>query len=249
MKKLKVAYLSDTHDKHNDVEIPECDMIIHGGDFTNFGRLTEVSSFIYWYENLNIKHKVLVCGNHEVMISKQFHVLQQMCQSKNIRLLDNSAVEIEGLKIWGSPYSVLFGDWVFMDTDDKLAAIWKQIPGDADLVITHTPAFGVLVYSLMGHNNCGSASLLTELERIKPLLHMCGHIHESRGLQVISGTPTISANGAVVSANARAVEYKPYLFEISIDDAGKKTIEVLQPEGLNRLLKHEQEASVLGAKK
>ena len=34
---LRIACISDTHGRHRSVRVPPCDVLIHGGDFTNVG--------------------------------------------------------------------------------------------------------------------------------------------------------------------------------------------------------------------
>ena len=66
---MKIVSISDTHSKHNELEIPECDLFIHGGDFTYFsnGGESEIIDFLTWFSLQPAKHKVFIAGNHEVL--------------------------------------------------------------------------------------------------------------------------------------------------------------------------------------
>jgi hypothetical protein len=53
-------------------------------------------------------------------------------------------VEIEGLKIFGSPYQPLFYNWGFQYHASRAEEIWSAIPKDTDILITHGPPHGIL---------------------------------------------------------------------------------------------------------
>ena len=175
--------------------MPETDMIIHAGDFTYHGEIKEVQKFLRWYGEQKAKHKILVCGNHEVEISKQPELLKAMCENEGIQLLHNSHTVIEGLTIFGSPNSLKFGSgWAYNSTENELENIYYTVLPDTDIVITHGPAYGRLDRVLSGQL-VGSMALtkrLTELSNLK--LHVTGHIHESRGTLLRNGVLTVNAS-------------------------------------------------------
>jgi Icc-related predicted phosphoesterase len=192
---MKIVCLSDSHMHHKKIKMPESDMIIHAGDFTYRGELDEVKKFLQWYGEQKAKYKLLVCGNHEVEISKQpFQLLQQMCEDQGIRILNNNHTIVEGLTIFGSPNSSKFGyGWAYNSTENELENIYSSILPDTDVIITHGPAYGRLDRVLMG-NYVGSMALtkrISELSNLK--LHVTGHIHESRGTLIRNGVLTVNA--------------------------------------------------------
>jgi Icc-related predicted phosphoesterase len=192
---MKICCLSDTHQHHKKIKMPEVDMVIHAGDFTYHGELEEVKKFLQWYGEQKAKYKLLVCGNHEVEISKQpFQLLQQMCEDQGIRILNNTHTIIEGLTIFGSPNSNKFGHgWAYNSTENELENIYASILPDTDVIITHGPAYGRLDRVLMG-THAGSMALakrISELSNLK--LHVTGHIHESRGTMIRNGVLTVNA--------------------------------------------------------
>lgn len=192
---MKIACISDTHMHHKKIVMPkDVDMIIHAGDFTYHGEFDEVKKFLQWYGEQEAKHKLLVCGNHEVEISKQpFQLLQQMCKNEGIQLLHNSHTIIGGLTIFGSPYSNKFGNgWAYMGDEADLCNIYDSILPDVDIVITHGPAYKELDWCPNGH--VGSAALQHRLKELTNLkLHVTGHIHESRGTMIKNGRFTVNA--------------------------------------------------------
>ena len=118
-------------------------------------------------------------------------------QFPNIIYLYNSSVTINGIKIWGSPFSNIFGQWAFMKYDEDLTKIWKSIQADTDILITHGPAYGNgdRVENAYGRDpNVGSVSLYNKLAKLRKLkLHVTGHIHEAAGLYIGKWT-TINAS-------------------------------------------------------
>lgn len=214
--KLRITHISDTHNKHNQLinDLPGGDILIHSGDFTSIGREHEVKNFINWLKlRNNYKHKIFIAGNHDITFQSEklfrlksmwfdlaeYHdegadgkpewlkeVLENELDS-NIFYLENSFVEIDGIKIWGSPYSPTFGrDWAFnVDRGHDAAQIWNEIPNDADMVITHTPIYGYNDRTYNTNENVGCADLYHRLHEVKPHLHFCGHVHEAYGWKTI----------------------------------------------------------------
>ena len=68
---LRLVLLSDTHQLHREVEVPDGDIFIHAGDFTMFSESMEaVADFNDWLGELPHRHKIVVPGNHEFLIAK-----------------------------------------------------------------------------------------------------------------------------------------------------------------------------------
>jgi len=193
--------------------MPECDMIIHSGDFTYHGEFDEVKKFLSWYGQQKAKHKLLICGNHEVEISRQpFQLLQQMCENEGIQILNNSHTVINGLTIFGSPYTPKFGNWAYMKEDYLLADIYNSIQPNVDILITHGPPLGILDQNMAGHY-CGSNSLKNRIEELDNLkLHVFGHIHESRGTQLYNNK--LFVNAAICGIPYTDVLINPITVEI-----------------------------------
>lgn len=211
-KKQKIWHISDTHTFHNLLTVPEdIDIVIHSGDCSNprdpFRNEPEVRAFIDWYSALPIKTKIYVAGNHDSSIERGL-VTGKDFLDNGILYLENDAVTVNGVKIFGSPYTPMFGNWSFMRARHKLDRIWnKAIPDDSDIVIVHGPPKGVLDLSYDGDGKlefCGDKSLMNKLKIVKPKLMLFGHIHNNKdiinaGTRVVYGLETIFSNGSVVT--------------------------------------------------
>jgi Icc-related predicted phosphoesterase len=112
-------------------------------------------------------------------------VKQSMC---NATYLDNDVCEIHGLKIYGTPYSKTYGRWSFMKSEEDLDREWAKIPEGIDILVVHTPPFGVLDL-VEGAGHVGSVTLADHIfNRVKPKLVVCGHLH-------LNGAKTEQKNG------------------------------------------------------
>ncbi|CRG85839.1 hypothetical protein PISL3812_02847 [Talaromyces islandicus] len=101
-------------------------------------------------------------------------------------------------KIFGSPFSRFSGRWAFRyDTAEEGEHLWSQVPSDADIIVTHTPPFGYCDRHHQddekGNTSSGCKQLLNTLRNIRPILSICGHVHESRGYERIQWDGASSA--------------------------------------------------------
>jgi Icc-related predicted phosphoesterase len=127
-------------------------------------------------------YKIFVAGNHDDMCEAVPSLVKQLFHENDIIYLDNAQVEIEGIKIWGSPYTPRYGGWSFMkERGDEMSRIWKMIPEDTDILITHGPPMNILDFTLRGKVNAGCWDLAHKIKQIKPKLHLFGHVHEGYG--------------------------------------------------------------------
>ena|SRR3990167_7434738 len=61
--------ISDTHSKHTSIPfMPDGDVLIHAGDFSNVGTAKEILEFNEWLGTLKNKyrHIIVIAGNHDV---------------------------------------------------------------------------------------------------------------------------------------------------------------------------------------
>jgi len=136
--------------------------------------------------------------------------------------LHDRSIQLYGLTFYGTPYHIkrgcLFQANAFGKNINEFNSIIKQIPKDVDILITHFPPYGVGDFANGLH--IGSDVLLNEIKnRIKPIMHIFGHIHQSLGIYFVENCSTTFVNTAL----------KPRIFEIMIP---KKHI--LQPNNINQ---------------
>lgn len=201
-----------THTYHDLLEIPpNTDMVIHSGDCSNprdpYNNEPEVRNFIDWFKELPIEHKIYVAGNHDTSIEKGL-VKKIDFSGYNIHYLENDYIDIDGIKIFGSPHTPNFGNWAFMKDRGKINRVWENVDSDVDIFVVHGPPKGILdlSYSREGVlEYCGCNALKKHiLNRIKPKLCLFGHIHNTEdiinaGTLKLSNYSTVFSNGSVVT--------------------------------------------------
>ena len=168
---MKILFLSDTHGQHRKLKnLPEADILIHGGDITHNGTEEEVVDFVDWLDSLTYKYKIFIAGNHDECLDSA-RIEEGL--PENCFYLAHSGITVEGIKIWGMPY--------FLSDDYKGLMRFKvgAISKDADIVISHFPPLGVLDKSAF-EENMGNEDLRRRVESIKPKLHIFGHIRSLR---------------------------------------------------------------------
>lgn len=214
--KKKIVVISDTHGKHAKLKIPRSDILIHAGDFTCRGEYFEVLGFLEWFKDQPAEHKVYIAGNHELSLDpitrnrmNSGHTLPGMYINQGCNYLQNSQTIINGIKIYGTPYTPRFYDWAFNgdDTDvgePSLRDIYSNIPHDTDILICHGPPFGMMD-SCERDGRVGSKELLTAIEERPNLKLVCtGHIHECGGQTQQLGN-TLIVNAASLGADYRTL--------------------------------------------
>lgn len=199
-KALSIVVVSDTHNNHEVLEVPEGDIFLHCGDFTDKSDWDDQTSslvtqstiaFNRWLGTLPHRYKIVICGNHEVGFGKLSKEKIQTEVLTNCLYLKNELIEIEGLSIYGA-------SWSFTRHQKTM---WPLIPSNIDILMTHVPPEFILDLAYESeeivsvepclqcggqvHDNYqhwGSQSLAREVnQRIKPRVHCFGHVHDSRG--------------------------------------------------------------------
>ena len=198
---MKIVFISDTHGFHESLELPKGDMIIHAGDVTKRGKRNQVIDFLDWYSKLDFKHKIFIAGNHDFHFEKENQEEINNMIPKNVTYLNDSGIEIDGLKIWGSPVQPWFYDWAFnRQRGAEIQKHWDLIPNDLDILITHGPPRGILDLTVR-NKSAGCENLLCKIKEVKPKIHIYGHIHEGYGKIEMFGIEFI--NASVLDVNYR----------------------------------------------
>ena len=205
------------------------DLLIVAGDLTarhSFGEFA--FDFITWISKQDYKKKIVVAGNHDTMLGEGTEKLlepfaEYLCDSGTeityypyLAPPDPDKIGITykrtTLKVWASPWTKTFPNMnphckaFTVDTEEELEAKWAIIPEDIDILITHSPPYGILDKNSK-QEHCGSETLFKELYRIKPKLHVFGHIHESYG--ILGNLPEHYSINQFVNASHVNERYQP----------------------------------------
>lgn len=182
---MKIVCISDTHNQLEKITIPDGDILIHSGDFSMRGTPKEIEHFNIGLGRLPHKTKIVIAGNHDWGFQKD--PLNSRNLLTNAIYLEDTFVEVSGLKIYGSPWQPTFFNWAFnLNRGEQIAEKWNLIPEDVDILITHgPPAFvrDIVHRDRMIIENVGCVDLLNKIGKLHNLkAHIFGHIHEQHGV-------------------------------------------------------------------
>ena len=208
---LKFVAISDTHCRHRSLRLPKGEVLLHAGDISSRSSRPEIEDFLDWLGKLPFAHKVFIAGNHDFFFERQTEALIRQLLPPGVHYLKDEAVVVDGVKIWGSPYTPWFYRWAFNKRrGEPLARHWSKIPPDTDILLTHGPVYGILD-QLLNEQHAGDKDLLRKVVEIKPKVHVCGHIHEAYGSVKRQGIRFINA---CVLNERYELANKPISFEL-----------------------------------
>jgi Icc-related predicted phosphoesterase len=184
--------------------VPDGDLLVHAGDLTLRGERREVEDFNAWLEELPHRHKIVVAGNHDWVFEREPRLARSCLTAA--AYLEDSAITVEGLRVYGSPWQPWFMSWAFnLPRGRALREKWASIPAGTDLLLTHAPPRGVgdrlagplvraLSFAAGQRGHAGCRDLLSAVRRVRPRLHVFGHIHEGYGTHLQEGTIFVNAS-------------------------------------------------------
>ena len=190
---LRLLLVSDLHTDLDAAEAiveraPGFDVLVGAGDFAvkrrGLGRIIPVLAAIE-------TPTVLVPGNGE-----SAGELADACADwPAARVLHGSGTEIRGIPFFGLGGGVPvtpFGAWSYDFTEDEARALLADCP-PAAVLISHSPPLGHADLD-RGGRHLGSRSVREAIERTRPRLVACGHVHDSWGVLSRAGdTPIVNA--------------------------------------------------------
>jgi Icc-related predicted phosphoesterase len=185
------------------------DLLLHCGDWTMMSHsMAAVKDFDAWLGELPGR-KVIVPGNHEAYLYED----PSLCSlTPNATILVNEGIEIDGLRIWGSPVTPTGGGAYCVRSAEDRRRIYASIPSGLDILVTHSPPFGILD-SFPGGPHQGDAELLEAVQRFRPRMHVFGHIHGGRGITTVDGITYL--NAAMLTQHGDLVD-RPWLVQMKV---------------------------------
>jgi Icc-related predicted phosphoesterase len=196
--KKKITFISDTHTKHKHLtnDLPGGDILIHCGDISSRGYMTEIKNFLEWFDGIKgYEHKIFIAGNHDFGFQDNPKECAKLLQDyPTVTYLEDSSVIVDGIKIYGSPWQPRFHNWAFnVNRGWDIAQKWEKIPQDTDILITHGPSLGILDITNISER-VGCEDLYKRVMEINPKVHAFGHIHSSYGMKEMDGMTFINAS-------------------------------------------------------
>lgn len=172
---MKLCCIADIHGHHREIDLPDADVLVIAGDLTMNGEEEVYRDFLKWCKEdcAQFKKILVIAGNHD------FHntILPELAEQHNVIYLENSGVEIDGIKFWGCPFTPNLPDWSY----PEFPKCYDSIPEDTRVLINHAPMKGVLDDMIWQY---GSSLLRKKIFSLmeKKLTHLIhGHIHSDGG--------------------------------------------------------------------
>lgn len=225
---VSIVCVSDTH--NSQPKLPDGDILIHAGDLTQSGSLKELQPTLTWLRSQSHPTKIVVAGNHDLLLDTSRDDATKQAESERAKhnwgdmiYLQNEETTVicangRRLRIYGSPYSPRHGNWAFQYPRSQ--DVWAEsVPDGIDVLITHGPPRAHL--DLL---NLGCVYLLQALWRVRPRLHVFGHVHEGAGSEwlLFDGLQrayerTVVARGGLWNLLATMREFVRAFFYLSVE--------------------------------
>ena len=213
---IKCMHISDTHQENiADIVISDLkkqsegtiDILFISGDLTYRGDIDKLRACAEQCEDLvkngYVKDVVVTPGNHDKSFDVKFRrnswfnrevATKQFADKPGVHLLIHQAIELHGVKIFASPWTPEFHNWGFNYYPDRAYDLWKDIPEDCQVLVTHGPPQFILdeVHEWDRIKYTGCPVLAHEIiKRPSIKFHLFGHIHEGYGRVTKDGTEYI----------------------------------------------------------
>lgn len=191
-------------------------MLIHAGDLTNNGTVSEIQAQLDWLDKLPHQFVIVIAGNHDSYFdprSRRPQDVNQRLDFKRVQYLQHSGTILEfaskgdrKLRIHGAPQIPECGGQEHAFQYRRQDDAWREtLPKDVDVLVTHTPPR----WHLDLPNGVGCEFLLKEIWRVKPELHVFGHVHAGHGKQIVYWDRAQEAFEEVMAKQSLLDPFKP----------------------------------------
>jgi hypothetical protein len=205
---VRIAYVVDVHDRFEAVaasiaDLGPVDVLVVGGDITTFGSPDDAERAIELWRPLAPRLLALAGNCDSPAIDARLVDLGVSIDALGVVLGD---VGIAGVS--AAPLSPLHTPHEVDDEElgRRGGAALSAIRGcRARIFCPHAPPHGTACDRLRSGEHVGSHALRALVERERPDLVLCGHIHESRGRDEL-GTTTVVNPGPVAAGHFALVE-------------------------------------------
>lgn len=204
---MRLVVISDTHGFHRTMgepgypALPEGDVLIHCGDYSrDYGSAIDTERFAAWMSKQKHAHKIVCPGNHDYAVYENPAWAANLFRKSGIHMIGQKPLTINGVVFDGGPWMPLSGrepPWGFEMEERDRERLWSRVHDDVDVLVSHVPPHGILDHTL-SFSHLGCPVLREHVYRIRPRVHLFGHVHESRGSKNVDGIDFVN-----VSSNSR----------------------------------------------
>lgn len=218
---MKIACISDTHTFCiPDADMPDADVLVHAGDLTNSGSVAALVAQAAWLERLSqekYQDVIVIGGNHDYaldgfMKENAEYAVHEKIFNRRVHYLRDSGLAIGGKYFYGTPWTY-DENWAFGEPVPlKRKRYWDMIPLHTNVLVTHCPPRGIR--DIYHGNSLGCNELRQAVSRVKPQLHVFGHIHNCYGTYADANTTYVNAASTAVLGDHYVYCNKPIVIEI-----------------------------------
>jgi hypothetical protein len=172
---------------------PKADLLVIGGDFTNFGKPPEVARMLD-IAQAHTPQVLAVAGNCDSAEIDQLLIERGVSlHTRGARIGDIGFFGLSAMPPWrGNMY-----EFPEEDLNRFLAAGFAQVEGSSRyIMVPHCPPRNSEVDRSGSGANVGSTAVRQWMDKVKPILVICGHIHEARGHAKIGNTLVVNCGPA-----------------------------------------------------
>jgi len=216
---VRLAYFSDVHDRFETVTdamgaIGDVDLIVIGGDITSRGTADDAARALELWRPL-APRLLAVSGNWD---SAAIDALL----ARRGAALDGRGVVLGETGLCGasgSPPSTIHSPYELEEVEilRRLERGFAAIEGcRVRVVCPHAPPVGTTCDQMYGGDHIGSSAVRSFIERRRPELVLCGHVHEARGFDRIDASLIVNS-GAARDGHHAVVAIENGEVEVSLD--------------------------------
>jgi len=221
MKKVRIVHMSDTHhflDKQSrNGFLPNGHILVHSGNFTDHGTDEEFTQFNGWLESVSDRYhyRVVVLGNRDVKVyGNDWDSMKKLLPAAT-HVLCHTETTILGISFYGAPWH-----WghkknyiLRQEAPSTPKGRFDDIPLGINVLVTHGPAMDRLDVTNCSETreHWGSAELLEALHRVKPGVHLHGHVKDARGFISAFGNLPLTVNSAMCDVNVSVMYAAPHV--------------------------------------
>ncbi|MBS0393261.1 MAG: metallophosphatase domain-containing protein [Proteobacteria bacterium] len=209
---MRIVIVSDTHGHHGSLGELSGDVLVHCGDAFRGGARdpADVDRLDDWFGRQRFGCILCVGGNHDFELERR---ALRPPVFRHAIYLEDAEHSFAGVRFYGAPWVPQLAGWAYYRPDAELRDRWSRVPPGIDVLVTHTPAAGILDRNRAGVS-LGCRELRERLRAVRPRLHLFGHTHASAGVETVG--PTLHVNAALVDSQYRLAR-APFVVEL---DAG-----------------------------
>jgi uncharacterized protein len=196
---MRIVAFTDVHGAYKKVEsvlLKESvfDVLVIGGDLTTRGSAIEAREAVRRFQNF-AKPVLLVAGNMDLpAVDEIYDSLGVNINARGIVLND-----VGFFGVAGSPFTPMHTPYEITEDEirSRAEAGWAAVQNARrKIFVPHAPPSGTKLDRTFLGKHVGSIAVREFVERNQPDVLICGHIHESRGIDLLGKTQMVNCGPA-----------------------------------------------------